>query len=77
MRPTTFPLLFPLLPSFVHEQLAMKAVPYRTNFYRVLGEPTDVVMAELDAWLSGLEKVVHQMDTVYKEGRYGSIDGKV
>jgi len=54
----------------------MKAVPYRANFYRVLGEPTDIVMAELDAWLGGLEKVLKQMDTVYKEGRYGSIDGR-
>jgi hypothetical protein len=34
----------------------MKAVPYRANFYRVLGEPTEVVMVELDAWLDGLER---------------------
>jgi len=54
----------------------MKAVPYRANFYRVLGEPVDVVMQELEAWLGGLERVLRQMDVVYKQGHYGSIDGK-
>lgn len=54
----------------------MKAVPYRSNFYRVLGEPTEEVMPELDAWLGGLEKILARMEVVYKEGGYGSIDGK-
>lgn len=57
-------------------QLAMKAVPYRANFYRVLGEPTEVVMVELDAWLDGLERILRRMEGVYKEGKYGSIDGR-
>jgi len=55
----------------------MKAVPYRQNFYLVLGEPTDVVMSELDLWLSGLERILVRMDGVYKREKYGSIDGKV
>lgn len=59
-----------------HTQLAMKAVPYRTNFYRVLGEPTDEVLIELDLWLTGLEKILSRMELVYVEGQYGSIDGK-
>lgn len=54
----------------------MKAVPYRSNFYLVLGEPVDVVMVELDLWLGGLERLLAQMDTVYRVERYGSIDGK-
>jgi hypothetical protein len=54
----------------------MKAVPYRSNFYRVLGEPTDEVMIELDLWLTGLEKILSRMELVYIEGQYGSIDGK-
>ncbi len=57
-------------------QLAMKAVPYRSNFYRVLGEPVDDVMRELDEWLTGLERILSRMEDVYKKGGYGSIDGK-
>lgn len=54
----------------------MKAVPYRSNFYAVLGEPEDEVMRELDIWLTGLEKILARMDKVYHENGYGSIDGK-
>jgi hypothetical protein len=54
----------------------MKAVPYRVNFYKVLGEPTEEVMPELDMWLTGLERIMARMETVYKQGGYGSIDGK-
>jgi hypothetical protein len=54
----------------------MKAVPYRSNFYRVLGEPVDKVMAELELWLNGLDRILERMQKVYTEGRYGSIDGK-
>ena len=54
----------------------MKAVPYRSNFYLVLGEPQGVVMSELDLWLGGLERILQQMDQVYKKEKYGSIDGK-
>jgi hypothetical protein len=59
-----------------HPQLAMKAVPYRSNFYRVLGEPVDEVMRELDLWLSGLERILARMELAYKEGKFGSIDGR-
>jgi hypothetical protein len=54
----------------------MKAVPYRSNFYRVLGEPVDEVMRELDLWLSGLERILARMELAYHEGKFGSINGK-
>lgn len=54
----------------------MKAVPYRQNFYLVLGTPVEEVMVELDAWLTGLEVVLRHMNRVYAKGKYGSIDGK-
>jgi hypothetical protein len=62
--------------SVADPQLAMKAVPYRSNFYRVLGEPVDEVMRELDLWLSGLERILARMESAYKEGEFGSIDGR-
>ncbi|KAG7529365.1 hypothetical protein FFLO_05717 [Filobasidium floriforme] len=54
-------------------KLAMNVCPYRAKFYPSLGEPTDVVMAELDDWLAGLERILQQMSAYYKSGNYGSI----
>ena len=51
----------------------MKACPYRATFYPKLGEPTDVVMPKLEAWLSALEKIVEKETAVYKAGGYGEI----
>jgi len=53
--------------------LAMKTCPYRANFYPRLGEPTDVVQAELVDWLDGLDRVMQRMMVVFKEGNYGKI----
>lgn len=41
--------------------MAMKACPYRKDFYAKLGSPVDVMMAELQEWLSALEKIVAQI----------------
>jgi hypothetical protein len=54
-------------------QLAMKACPYRATFYPKLGEPEAEVQKELDEWLTGLEKIVAQMEKFYKEGGHGTI----
>ncbi|KAJ9125601.1 hypothetical protein QFC22_000563 [Naganishia vaughanmartiniae] len=53
--------------------LAMKACPYRATFYPKLGEPEAEVQKELDEWLTGLEKIVAQMEKFYKEGGHGTI----
>lgn len=45
--------------------LAMKACPYRKDFYAKLGAPQDKVNQELERWLSGLEKVVAHMKQFY------------
>jgi hypothetical protein len=54
-------------------QLAMKACPYRATFYPKLGQPQDVVMEKLEAWLSALEGIVKKEEGVYKSGGYGEI----
>ncbi|KAJ9109255.1 hypothetical protein QFC21_000584 [Naganishia friedmannii] len=53
--------------------LAMKACPYRATFYPKLGEPEAEVQKELDEWLTGLEKIVAQMEKFYKESGHGTI----
>jgi hypothetical protein len=61
-----------LLPaSCSYVQLAMKATPYRKDFYTRLGGPDAEV--ELKAWLEGLEKIVKQMEDAYKANGWGTI----
>jgi len=50
--------------------LAMKACPYRADLYEKLG-PKDKVDVELERWLSGLEKIVGQIENFYEKGNYG------
>lgn len=38
--------------------VAMKACPYRDSFYKKLGDDQEQVMAEMQQWLSALEKIV-------------------
>lgn len=45
--------------------LAMKACPYRTDFYAKLGSPPEKVDAELEKWLSALERIVKRMQDLY------------
>lgn len=45
--------------------LAMKACPYRKDFYAKLGEPQEMVHVELEKWLAALEKIVKRMQAYY------------
>lgn len=45
--------------------LAMKACPYRKDFYAKLGEPQEKVDEELEKWLASLEKIVAHMKSFY------------
>ncbi|CAD6892923.1 unnamed protein product [Tilletia controversa] len=51
--------------------VAMKACPYRAEFYLKLGSPTDRVEAELEKWLAALESIVTTMTKYYADGNYG------
>ncbi|KAH0830116.1 het-c2 protein [Lanmaoa asiatica] len=61
--------------------VAMKACPYRRDFYaKLAADPDggtsvagDKVNEELDKWLAGLNRIVTQMQKVYKEKGYGEI----
>ncbi|KAI9636031.1 glycolipid transfer protein domain-containing protein [Dioszegia hungarica] len=53
--------------------LAMKACPYRATFYPKLGQPQDVVMEKLEAWLAALEELVKKEEGVFKSGGYGEV----
>ncbi|TKY90905.1 hypothetical protein EX895_000903 [Sporisorium graminicola] len=50
--------------------LAMKACPYRKDFYAKLGEPQSKVDEELEKWLAALEKIVAHMKSFYASGKY-------
>lgn len=52
-------------------KLAMKACPYRTDFFKKLGEPYDKVLEQLTAWVKGLKEVVSQIMEFFKKGNYG------
>ncbi|KAF9431511.1 hypothetical protein BGZ76_000213 [Entomortierella beljakovae] len=45
--------------------MAMKACPYRADFYAKLGEDQGVVKADLTAYLAGLRKIVVDIQTYY------------
>ncbi|KAK0455511.1 glycolipid transfer protein [Desarmillaria tabescens] len=59
--------------------LAMKACPYRADFYKKLaadpkGGPSasqDVLNEELDKWLAALSDIVTRMETFYEQGGHG------
>ncbi|KAG8740914.1 hypothetical protein FRC10_003573 [Ceratobasidium sp. 414] len=50
--------------------VAMKACPYRKDFYEKLGSPPEKVHEELDKWLDALHKVVTRMEKFYEDGGY-------
>lgn len=52
-------------------KLAMKACPYRADFFKKLGDPLDTVVAQLKAWVQGLAAVVTQIMDFFKSGNYG------
>lgn len=45
--------------------LAMKACPYRADFYAKMGSPPSKVEEELERWLAALEKIVKTMQDYY------------
>lgn len=44
----------------------MKACPYRKDFYAKLGSPADRVNAQLNEWLSSLERIVQELQQFYE-----------
>lgn len=44
----------------------MKACPYRKDFYAKLGSPADRVHVQLNEWLSGLERIVRELQQFYE-----------
>jgi hypothetical protein len=69
------PLLKSLLDIYLH-QVAMKACPYRVDFFNKLkadrdgGSPAsdDHVKEGLDKWLFAVDGIVTRMQTFYKDG---------
>lgn len=52
-------------------KLAMKACPYRKDFFAKLGADQDKVNAQLKEWLEALEKIVKIIFDFYESGNYG------
>ena len=52
-------------------KVAMKACPYRKDFYSKLGDDLTVVLAELEEWLAALEKIVAIIEAFFESGNYG------
>ncbi|GAA5911122.1 GLTP domain-containing protein [Sporobolomyces salmoneus] len=50
--------------------LAMKACPYRADFYAKLGPPTSNVDEELVKWNSALGEIIARMEAFYAKGNY-------
>ncbi|KAF9165247.1 hypothetical protein DFQ26_000405 [Actinomortierella ambigua] len=49
---------------------AMKACPYRADFYKKLGADQAVVQEDMKQWLQGLRKVVEDIQKFYAAGKY-------
>ncbi|KAK9495874.1 glycolipid transfer protein domain-containing protein [Lipomyces doorenjongii] len=52
-------------------KLAMKACPYRKDFYAKLGNDYDAVKEQLLTWLAALERIVKIIQDFYDSGKYG------
>jgi len=50
--------------------LAMKACPYRKDFYEKLGSPQEKVDEELKKWLDALDVIIARMQNFYKAGAH-------
>lgn len=44
----------------------MKACPYRKDFYAKLGAPQDRVNAQLEEWVTSLERIVRELQQFYE-----------
>jgi len=51
-------------------QLAMKACPYRSDFYAKLGPPTAEVDQELLKWNTALGDIIARLEAFYVKGNY-------
>lgn len=52
-------------------KLAMKACPWRKDFYAKLGDLDASVEEQLEAWVAALENIVRIINEFYAEGNYG------
>ncbi|KAK9316984.1 glycolipid transfer protein domain-containing protein [Lipomyces starkeyi] len=52
-------------------RLAMKACPYRKDFYAKLGNDYEAVKEQLLTWLAALERIVKIIQDFYDSGKYG------
>lgn len=52
-------------------KVAMKACPYRKDFFEKLGSPPERVNELGKKWLDGLEVIVNRMKALYVEKNYG------
>ncbi|KAJ1938399.1 hypothetical protein FBU59_004452 [Linderina macrospora] len=50
--------------------LAMKACPYRKDFYVKLGGDNDAVYGELKVWVDALQAQLNQLNVFYAKGSY-------
>jgi len=53
--------------------LAMKACPYRVDFYKKLGDDQAEVERKMNAWLNALDNIVTAMKTEYTVKKYGEV----
>lgn len=51
-------------------KMAMKACPYRKDFYQKLGEAQDKVLEQLKEWLEALEKIVKIIKDFLAQGDF-------
>jgi len=49
--------------------LAMKATPYRKDFYTKLGDPVEKVQEQMKEWLDALESLINRMDRFFESGK--------
>ncbi|KAH3658826.1 hypothetical protein OGATHE_006552 [Ogataea polymorpha] len=52
-------------------KLAMKACPYRADFFAKLGADQEKVAQQLEEWLSALENIVNLIMDFFEKGNYG------
>ncbi|KAI0462223.1 hypothetical protein LJB42_004311 [Komagataella kurtzmanii] len=52
-------------------KLAMKACPYRADFFKKLGDDQEKVTAQLLEWLASLENIVKIIFSFFESGNYG------
>jgi len=58
---------FVVRPVFV---LAMKAVPYRSEFFKKLGDDETKIHEQYEIWLQALENIVLRLNNFYVAGSY-------